>query len=403
MLHCLHHSQTNGPAMTPSARISAAIAILDAILAGQPAEPALLGWSRASRFAGSGDRAAVRDLVFEALRRRDSLAARGGALSGRGLMLGLLRLRDEDPDLVFTGLGHAPAPLSPEEKAAGASPADAEALSDLPGWIWPDWQASLGDDALRAAHLMRDRAPVWLRVNPRQATVAAVQDHLDRDGIATEVHPDLPPALRVTAGERRIAASSAYRDGWIELQDLSPQLACAALPLTPGARVLDYCAGGGGKSLALAAREEIEVTAYDAAPARMADLPERARRAGAKIAIASTGKLGRDHDLVLIDVPCSGSGTWRRTPDAKWRLDREGLNRLQATQAQILREAAPLVRPGGHLAYMTCSLLDQENDDRINDFLKRNPQFSAQMRRRWLTPEGSDGFYLSLLRRAEAR
>ena len=389
--------------MTPAARINAAIAILDAILAGQPAEPALLGWSRASRFAGSGDRAAVRDLVFEGLRRRDSLAARGGALSGRGLMLGLIRDRGENPDLVFNGQGHAPAPLSPDERAAGAPAPEADALTDLPGWIWPAWQASLGPDALAAAHVMRARAPVWLRVNPRRATPAQARQDLAQEGIETEAHPDLPTALRVTAGERRIAASAAYLDGKVELQDLSPQLACAALPLAPGARVLDYCAGGGGKSLALAAREDVVLTAHDAAPARMADLPARAARAGVKIALSPSQKLGHDHDLVLIDVPCSGSGTWRRTPDAKWRLDAAGLDRLLTTQAGILRDAAKLVRPGGVLAYMTCSLLDQENQDQIAAFLRGNGEFGRVADKPWLVPVGSDGFYLSLLRRAGPR
>ena len=386
--------------MTPAARIDAAITILDRVLAGTPAEAALIGWARASRFAGSGDRAAIRDLVFEALRRRDSLAALGGALTGRGLMLGLARARGEDPALVFTGEGHAPAPLTPAELVSG-DPAQAAALPDLPGWIWPDWQASLGGDALPLAHAMRARAPVWLRVNPRRATAPAARAALAAEGIETAPHDALPIALRVTAGERRIAGSRAYRDGLVELQDLSPQLACAALPLSKGARVLDFCAGGGGKSLALAAREELHLTAHDAAPARMSDLPERARRAGARIALSPPGKLGADYDLVVTDVPCSGSGTWRRTPDAKWRLTREGLDQLRQTQGQILCEVASLVRPGGRIAYMTCSLLDAENADQIDRFLGDHPDYHQEMSRTWSPENGSDGFFLALLRRED--
>ena len=131
----------------------------------------------------------------------------------------------------------------------------------------------------------------------------------------------------------------------------------------------------------------------------MADLPARAARAGIEIAIASQGQLGRDYDLVVVDVPCSGSGTWRRTPDAKWRLDRAGLDRLIRTQAGILRDVAPMVRPGGHLAYMTCSLLAQENAGQIADFMRETAGFSQEFERKWLSPQGSDGFYLSLLRR----
>ncbi len=156
-------------------------------------------------------------------------------------------------------------------------------------------------------------------------------------------------------------------------------------------------------TLTIGKQKNIALIAHDAAPARMADLPARAARAGVKIALSPSQKLGHDHDLVLIDVPCSGSGTWRRTPDAKWRLDAAGLDRLLATQAGILRDAAKLVRPGGVLAYMTCSLLDQENQDQIAAFLRGNGDFRREADKTWLVPEGSDGFYLSLLRRAGPR
>ncbi|MFV0410247.1 MAG: RsmB/NOP family class I SAM-dependent RNA methyltransferase [Paracoccus sp. (in: a-proteobacteria)] len=388
--------------MTSAARVAAAIAILDQILGGRPAEPALTGWARASRFAGSGDRAAVRDLVFEALRCRDSFAALGGSLDGRGLMIGRIRADGGDPEALFTGEGHAPPPLSETEKAVGAAPEDLLDLPDLPGWIWPDWQVSLGGQALEIAQAMRRRAPVWLRVNRRSTTPDAAQASLAGEGIETSAHEALPSALRVLSGERRLAGSAAYRGGWVELQDLSPQLACAALPLFPGGRVLDYCAGGGGKSLALAAREDLRLTAHDAAPERMSDLPERARRAGVRIALSPPAKPGKSHDLVLSDVPCSGSGTWRRTPDAKWRLDRRGLDGLIWVQARILDETAPLVAAGGRLAYMTCSLLDAENGDQIDAFLKRSRGYSEEMRRTWTPLSGSDGFFLSILRRAEA-
>lgn len=384
--------------MTPAARIDAAIGILDRVLTGTPAEAALIGWSRSSRFAGSGDRAAIRDLVFEALRRRDSLSALGGTRTGRGLMLGLIRARGDDPDLVFTGQGHAPPPLSDAERAGALAGDD---LPDLPDWIWPDWQASLGEDALPLAHAMRARAPVWLRVNPRRASVDAARAALADERIETAPHDSLPTALRVTAGERRIAGSAAYRDGLVELQDLSPQLACALLPLSQGARVLDFCAGGGGKSLALAAREDLRLTAHDAAPARMSDLPERARRAGARIALSPPEKLGQGYDLIVTDVPCSGSGTWRRTPDAKWRLTREGLDELRRTQAEILGQVAPLVRPGGRIAYMTCSVLDAENAVQMDEFLRQHPDYQQELQQSWTPENGSDGFYLAVLRRED--
>lgn len=377
--------------MTPGARISAAIEVLDRILAGQPAEQALLRWSRASRFAGSGDRAAVRDLVFDALRCRTSHAALGGALTGRGLMIGGLIAAGRDPGMLFTGEGHAPPPLAPDEGNGSA-----DGRSDIPDWIRPLWDRSLGDQAAAVAQAMRHRAPVWLRVNLVKATPAEAVAVLGDDSIAAVPDPRLPTALRVMENERRLTQSHAYRNGLVELQDLSPQLACAALPVGPGMRVLDYCAGGGGKSLAIARQADgLILVAHDADPARMRDLPRRAERAGVKVHIDSSPS--GSFDLAIADVPCSGSGTWRRAPDAKWRLTDADLCALLSVQAAILRKAAARVRPGGHLAYMTCSVLDTENDGQVQAFLGDDPGFSQTARHLWTPLDGGDGFFLSLL------
>lgn len=380
--------------MTPAARIAAAITVLDQILVGRPAEQALLGWSRASRFAGSGDRAGVRDLVFGALRRRDSLAALGGALTGRGLMIGHARQADLPLAQIFTGDGHAPATLTPVE--AAWSPPDI-LPDDLPDWLRPAWQASLGSQAADVARAMTDRAPVWLRVNTARTDPAGAAAALAAQGIATVPAPDLPTALRITEGERGLSRARAYLDGLVELQDLSPQRACARLDLAPGLRVLDFCAGGGGKALALASRQpDMQVTAHDADPARMADLPARADRAGLRIAVTAQPR-GR-FDLVVADVPCSGSGTWRRSPDAKWRLGPDDLTHLAGVQAGILDRVAGLVAPGGVLAYMTCSVLGAENDDQITAFLQRRQGFALIDRQLWTPLQGGDGFYLARLR-----
>jgi len=381
--------------MTPAARAEAAITVLDQIIAGQPAEAALIRWARGSRFAGSGDRAAVRDLVYDSLRRQRSRAARGGALTGRGLLLGMCREEGTNPATIFSGDRHAPAPLTEAELGEGRAPSGPEVM-DLPDWILPLWSAALGDEAAPVAAAMRERAPLWLRANALRATPEQALEALREDGIEAEPAPDLASALRVAEGGRKVAGSRAYRDGLVELQDLSPQLACAALPRA--AAVLDYCAGGGGKALALAAAGAQRVVAHDADAARMADLPARAKRAGARIEIAAPGRVRGQFDLVLTDVPCSGSGTWRRTPDAKWRLDRAALDRLTGLQARILDEAAGLVAPGGHLAYMTCSLLDEENAAQIAAFRERSG-FEVVKQRRFTPLDASDGFYLALMRR----
>lgn len=383
--------------MTPAARLSAAIAILDRVLAGDSAEATLTRWGRDNRYAGSGDRAAIRDHVFDALRRKRSAAALGGAMTGRGLILGLLRAAGTDPATLFTGEGHAPAPLTPAE-AAHIPPATLP--PDLPDWLVPRFTAALGPEAPAAIAALGHRAPIHLRVNTARTARTKAAAALAAEGIATRDHPAVPTALEVTATPRKLRDSAPYRTGLVELQDAASQLAVLTLPLAPGDRVLDYCAGGGGKTLAMGARMALDLTAHDADPARMADLAPRATRAGLTVRQAHTADLPglAPFDLVLIDAPCSGSGTWRRAPEARWRLTPEGLAALTRTQDTILAAAAPLLRPGGHLAYATCSVLREENDDRIAAFAARHPGWTTTASLRLVPGPLHDGFYLNVIR-----
>ena len=382
--------------MTPAARYQAAADIIDRILAGAPAEQALTGWARASRFAGSRDRAAIRDHVFDMLRCKRSLAHLGGAMSGRALVLGLLRRDGLDPDAVFSGIGHAPAPLTGAEATPVTAPMPETVALDCPDWLAPELRRSLGADFAPVLNALRARAPVFLRVNTARISRPEAIAALQAEGIAAQPHPLAETALEVTQNPRAVHRSRPYLDGLVELQDASSQAVIAALPDLTGARVLDYCAGGGGKALAMAAHGA-DVTAHDAAPRRMADLPARARRAGVQIAV--TQDPAGPFDLVLVDAPCSGSGTWRRNPDAKWRLDAEQFDDLRRTQAMILAEVAELVRPGGWLAYATCSLLRCENDDQITDFLRARPAYSLHDTRKLTPLTGGDGFYMALMAR----
>ncbi len=389
--------------MTPAARLQAAIEILDLTQAGAPAEQVLTNWARAHRFAGSGDRAAIRDLVYDALRCRGSFAALGGGAGGRALMLGALRARGEDPAALFDGARHAPAPLTEAEVAALAAPAPpAEALAraDWPAWLLAPLEDSLGAAAAAAVLAqMRARAPVFLRVNLAQISRTAAIAALAAEGIEAVPVALAGSALEVRAGARKIAGCAAYRDGLVELQDAASQAVAETLPLAPGARVLDYCAGGGGKALALAARApEAQISAHDIDAGRMRDLPERAARAGARIKVLRPGQPGGPYDLVVVDAPCSGSGTWRRTPEAKWRLTPARLAELTAVQREILTAAAALVAPGGTLAYMTCSLLRAENDAQA-DWIAQETGWPVVARRALSPLEGADGFYCAQLRR----
>jgi len=386
--------------MTPGARVAAAIEVLDAIRAGGAAEQALTGWARGARYAGSKDRAAVRDHVFHVLRRWRSCAALGGGEAGRALMLGALRDRGDDPAQLFTGEGHAPAPLGPDEVALGRPPTGAEAR-DLPDWLWPHVDRSLGGDAGRVAEALRHRAPVMLRVNLSRLSRPEARARLAAEGIVTEPVEIARSALHVLEGERKVAQSVSYAEGLVELQDASSQAAMERLALPLGARVLDYCAGGGGKVLALAARADAAWFAHDIAPQRIAHLPPRAARAGAEVTVLSTGALGHaaPFDLVLCDVPCSGSGTWRRSPEAKWRLTPERLAELTWVQADILARAAALVAPGGRLVYTTCSVLDVENQEVTGDFTATVPSWKVTDSCHWPICDSGDGFYLAQIER----
>ncbi|MCV6586523.1 MAG: RsmB/NOP family class I SAM-dependent RNA methyltransferase [Marinibacterium sp.] len=385
--------------MTPGARVAAAIDILDDILSGRPAEQCLTNWARRSRFAGSKDRAAIRDHVFDALRCKRSFAAQGGAMTGRGLMIGAQRAGGLDPSELFTGDGHAPAPLGADDPQGRDPRPGAEAL-DLPDWLWPRMAAQYGDGLAPIGTALQHRAPVHLRVNLRKGDLAVAQAALAGEGIITEPHPASASALEVTEGARRLRQSRAYQDGLVELQDAASQAVVDSLPLTDGMQVLDLCAGGGGKSLAMAARARLTLSAHDKFPQRMRDLPERARRAGVKVEILKPGALRGGYDLVLCDVPCSGSGAWRRNPEGKWLLDDDALQDLTGVQAGILDDATRLVRPGGVLVYVTCSLLRDENDAQVDAFLARHPGWQAGHRQSWVPGAGTDGFYCAHLTRA---
>ena len=388
--------------MTPQARVAAAIEILDQVLDGTPAEKALTKWARGSRYAGSKDRAAVRDHVFDALRNKLSYARRGHSLTGRGLMIGALRAAKADPAEYFTGETHAPAPLDAVEAQPGGL-MDVHTALDCPYWLAPQLQESLQDDFAPVMRKLKSRAPVFLRVNLLKTTREKAIGALSEEAIATRPHRLSPTALEITENPRRLRQSVAYKTGLVELQDAASQAICdrISLPADPGAGpVLDYCAGGGGKALALCARGA-QVVAHDTSAARLKDLPARAARAGVEIPVLTRAQVGAGapYPLVVADVPCSGSGAWRRAPEGKWRLSPEVLDKLHAIQARILDEISDLAAPGGQLVYITCSLLNSENQDQIAGFLERHSGWKLASQTRLTPLDGGDGFYMAHLKR----
>ncbi|MEZ8014859.1 MAG: RsmB/NOP family class I SAM-dependent RNA methyltransferase [Ascidiaceihabitans sp.] len=384
--------------MTPGARVAAAIEILDMIHDGQAVEKSLTAWARRSRFAGSKDRAAVRDHVFDTVRNWRADAVRGGNGTGRGRMIGRLRALNMDIDALFHGEGHSPEPLTDEEKVAGQGPTEQADVWNMPDWILPELERSLGESAADTAVMLQSRAPITLRVNLGKCNISQAAADLAEIGIETQANPVCSTALSITAGERKLRNSPAYLEGWVELQDASSQAIVADLP--EAEKILDYCAGGGGKALALAAQGR-KVIAHDINFDRMMDIPARAERAGTSIKLLATDMIKAEglFDLVLVDAPCTGSGAWRRSPEGKWALTEERLAELTVVQDSILDETVQYVSQGGTLVFGTCSVFKCENEDRISAFLARHSGWKCVKQTRLDVSEMADGFFAAHLKR----
>lgn len=431
--------------MRPGAHIRAAIEVLEEVLGRhRPAATALADWGKGHRFAGSGDRAAIGNLLYDALRRKRSLAAqmqsdapRAIALAAAPRALGLapaavIATADSSP--------HAVEPLSEAEQAGlvRAVPADAavSVRGDFPDWLEPSFARAFGEAAAAEGAALARRAPVDLRVNTLKADRDKVLKALAR--FAPEPTPLSPIGVRLPAPEGpgrqpNVEAEIGHGRGWYEVQDEGSQIAALMAGAGPRQQVLDICAGAGGKTLALAAamRNTGQIYAYDDDAARLRPILERLKRAGVRNAqvlapgdAAALSALGPRFDLVFVDAPCTGTGAWRRRPDAKWRLKLANLAQRQEEQRAILGAAAPMVKPGGRLVYATCSLLPEENADQIAWLRANHAGFTAlPWREAWtsgvggeppasadgsedtllLTParHGTDGFFIAVLRRGE--
>lgn len=432
--------------MIPAARLSAAIEVLSAIDTQRiPAQNALKEWGTAHRFAGSGDRAAIAGLVFDVLRRRASSAYLMDAETPRARLLGMLKLeRGLDAEAIAAlcdGSRFAPEPLTDTERAALTSrtldDAPAHVAGDFPEWLDSHLAAVFGDDRVAEATAMASRAPLDLRVNTLKAKrekVLASMAHL-----GAKITPWSPMGLRIDLGADArnpgVHAEEDFIKGGVEVQDEGSQLAALLTGAKPGEQVIDMCAGAGGKTLALAAMMQGKgrLIATDHDKRQLAPIHERLSRAGVHNADVRTPKgpddtlsdIKASADLVVIDAPCTGTGTWRRNPDAKWRMRPGALEVRIKDQIAVLDRAAALAKPGGRIAYITCSVLPQENNEQVSRFMVRNPEFTVVppeqvMNVLWdkaedfaaatlqsaegllMTPRrtGTDGFFVSILKRA---
>ncbi|MXO73748.1 RsmB/NOP family class I SAM-dependent RNA methyltransferase [Altererythrobacter aerius] len=392
--------------MTPAARVQAAIELLDAVIAaardrGAPADRLISDYFRQRRYAGSKDRRAVRELVYDAVRLCGPVPP-----SGRAAMLAVAE-RDPAVRGLFDGSVHGPAPVGDGE---GPAP-----VGLAPEWLVAELARSDIEGAEATALL--DRAPLDLRVNTLKADRATISLPAEPQPTAAPQGLRLPPGTAVEQWH-------AYREGLVEVQDTGSQLACLAVGARPGETVIDLCAGAGGKTLALAAAMENRgvLLACDTDRGRLSRLPPRAARAGAGIIESRLIDPGREPemltdfagaaDAVLVDAPCSGTGTWRRNPEARWRLTPAQLAAYADTQARLLGIAAPLVKPGGRLIFVTCSVLDAEGAGQVDRFLAENAGWTSDRLdlplgkprgKGWrLSPfhDGTDGFFIARLSRA---
>jgi 16S rRNA (cytosine967-C5)-methyltransferase len=378
--------------MTPAARLQAAIEILDALEhTAQPVDRFLRDWFRARRYAGSKDRAAIGERVFDVFRHRASYGWRMQEQSSRALVIASALAEGasvDDLSTLFSGGGYAPAELSDEEKErACETPHDAPSRvrGEYPEWLEPELTRAFADRLLEEMTAMLARAPVDLRVNTLKASRDEVLQTLRAEGFAAEPAPYAPHGIRIPHSKDAGALNrhALFDSGAFEFQDESAQIASLLCDARPNARVLDLAAGAGGKALALAAEMANlgEIVACDVRGSALDQLEARAARAGARIIRPMlTSALSNDakFDVVLLDAPCSGSGTWRRQPELKWRLTTERLIELTALQDTLLDEAAKHVPTGGRLVYATCSVLPCENEDRVARFRARHPDFAIR-------------------------
>lgn len=370
--------------MTPSARLQMAIEILEGLeKTAQPTDRFLKSWFRTRRFAGSKDRRAIAEQVFAVQRRRAALAHRMSNETPRALMIAALLESGDDIAALFTG-GYGPAPLTDAERHAMAalpSPMPDWVRGEYPQWLEPELRRAFGDRLPDEMTAFIPRALTDLRVNTLKTDRDAVVAALAEQGLSCVPTPYAPQGIRIAGEAGNLSQSPLFESGAFEFQDEAAQIAAALCGARPGLRVLDLAAGAGGKSLAFAAAmaNQGEIVACDVRGEALAELEKRAERAGVtiiKTVLLEHAQPDGQFDAVFLDAPCSGTGTWRRQPELRWRLTPARLEELTALQDRLLEQAAASVRPGGHLFYATCSILPAENQDRMEAFQARHPGFT---------------------------
>lgn len=422
-------------------RLQAAIEVLDDIdTRKRTAADALRDWGLAHRFAGSGDRAAIGNLVYDCLRQKSSLSYLAGREENSALVFSLLingwKMSESELRETLDGDKFAPELPTPQDFADMAkrdlNDAEPHIQANIPEWCVPSFEANFDDEWIEEAKAFGERPPLDLRVNTLKSNREKVLKQLGhKDAVATKIarHGIRIESNKPFARQPNVQAEELFQKGRFEIQDQGSQIVGDLIFASPGESVMDYCAGGGGKTLSLAASMENkgQIHAYDSDKSRLAPIHDRLKRAGTRNVQVHSPKsdlsaLVGKMDKVVIDAPCTGSGTWRRRPDAKWRYDEKNLEMRVEQQEEVLSAAAPFVKPGGHLIYITCSIFPEENENQVYSFTEENPEFeivsagevwqdlfgfdkpspwSSDMKTITLTPASTrtDGFFFCVMER----
>ena len=400
--------------MLQISRACAAIDILDNYINGIPIEKALKEWFRNNRFAGSNDRRSIRDIIFDILRKRLILfypfQINDYSENGRILVLSYLYIYKRDTfslcDIVDNK--YFLPPIKNKELLIlnkindYIKKAPKNILLGYPEFLEKKLKTTLGNDFEKVMKIFLERAPIYLRINNLKTNLKDEKSNLEKENIICEYCSASKSALRIKSGEQFLKKSSSYQLGNVELQDLSSQLTTEVDEISPGKRILDLCAGSGGKSLAIASKlkNNADIFAHDVNKLKLSNLLLRSNRAGARIKIIDSSSLNKYEnffDIVFIDAPCSGTGTWRRDPKTKWEITYQKIKTLSKNQYKIIKNSCRYLKKSGFLIYVVCSLLEDEGELVVKKFLMNNQKFSLVNKQLYYPINASDGFFFAIL------
>lgn len=377
------------------------IEILDTYLNEAKIDFVLRKWAIKHRFAGSSDRRKIKDIIFDIIRQKKSCEHVGGGFSGRNLLIGYLKLKGTELSSVFDNSKFGPEELTIKEQNINVDLSNLSNIYELdfPSWLIPILRRSLLNEFSNVVKALRNRSHIQLRVNLKKISRLNAMKKLQKNNIECEINELCSTALNVLNGAQHILTSQCFENGFVELQDAGSQLVSELIEINYNDKVLDMCAGAGGKSLSISCGAELDATyfAWDINFDRMKDIDARSKRAGVKIEKVIKLSSKSFYNKIIIDAPCSGSGSWRRDPEGKWRLDEDILDNYVKTQRELILKGLKLLAPRGQILYITCSILDIENGKLIDDLISSVLSLRLVRSISLVPSSKSDGFYGAVL------